>query len=111
MRVWETEEVIEILEQGPVRLKLKFTNGELRQFTRDMGTADTCHCDEGHKSCGFISELEWTDRLLWWDKDGRIAVWDIGTHEFTNILAEDIDVIIGHGEDEGKPSCCCSKEN
>mgnify|MGYP006919307044 CR=1 FL=1 len=109
MYVWNDEEIIDLLDQGPIRLKLKFTNGELMQFTRDMGTADTCHCDTGHKSCGFISELEWTDRLHWWDKDGRIAVWDIGNHKFTNILANEIDKVIGHSEDLTR-STCCSKE-
>ncbi len=109
MYAWKTEEVIDLLEGAPVRLKLKYTNGELRQFTRDMGTADTCNCHAGEKSCGFISELEWTEMLHTWDIDGRIGVWDIGTHTFTNILAGDIDKIIGHSEDVDRSSCC-SKE-
>ena len=109
MYAWKTEEVIDLLEGAPVRLKLKYTNGELRQFTRDMGTADTCNCHAGEKSCGFISELEWTEMLHTWDIDGRIGVWDIGTHTFTNILAGDIDKIIGHSEDVNRSSCC-SKE-
>lgn len=99
-------DIVELLEIGPVRCKI---DGELRQFTRDIGTADTCHCVPGHKSCGFISELEWRDRLESFDKDEKIAVWDIGTHRFEQIVPEDIEKIIGHGEDEEK-SCCCKEK-
>ena len=109
MYVWKTEEVIDLLESGPVRLKLKFTGGELMQYTRDMGTADTCNCHKGEKSCGFISELEWTHRLHSLDTDERISVWDIGNHVFRTLVVEEIDKIIGHSEDE-TPSCCSTKE-
>mgnify|MGYP003965293769 CR=1 FL=1 len=103
------EELEDLLELGPVRLRI---NGEYAQYTRDMGTADTCNCYTGEKQCGFISELEWRDKLLAWDIKDRIAVWDIGTHKFANILASEVDKIIGHGidEPEEESSCCSSKE-
>jgi len=109
MSMWSTEAVTGLLDEGPVRLKMKFTDGELRQYTRHTETADTCDCKGGIKSCGFIDIDEWETRLKRMDKDGRIAVWDIGNAFFTNILAEDIDKIIGHNQDVER-SCCSSKE-
>jgi hypothetical protein len=100
------EELEDLLELGPVRLRV---NGELKQFTRDMGTADTCNCHKGEKSCGFISELEWRDALLTWDKDLFVGVWDIGEHKFRNIKADQIEKIIGHGQDELEEKSCCGK--
>jgi len=98
-------ELEDLLELGPIRCRVA---GEFKQYTRDMGTADTCNCHAGEKSCGFISELEWRDALLSWDIDGRIGVWDIGEHKFLNIVLEQIEKIIGHGESDTSKKPCCS---
>lgn len=101
------KELEDLLELGPVRCRV---GGALRQYTRDMGTADTCNCHEGQKSCGYISELEWRDALLTWDINSRIGVWDIGEHKFLNIIASDVEKIIGHGESDTEIKSCCSGE-
>lgn len=101
------EELEDLLELGPVRCTVE---GVLKQYTRDMGTADTCNCHGEVKSCGFISELEWRDALLSWDLDEKIGVWDIGEHKFLNISTNDIEKIIGHGDEIDSSLSCCSKE-
>jgi hypothetical protein len=103
------EELEDLLELGPVRCTV---DGVLKQYTRDAGTADTCNCHKGEKSCGFVSELYWRDMLLSLDTDERIGVWEMQSNLFFTIIPEEIDKIIGHGidEPEEESSCCSSKE-
>jgi ATP-dependent helicase YprA (DUF1998 family) len=101
------EELIELLEAGPVRC---LVDGVLKQYTRNIDTADTCDCLQGEKACGFVDKTEWRNMLVSLDTDERISVWEMQSNLYFTVTPDEIDLIIGHGIDEPeKVSSCCSK--